>query len=219
MPTFRPTPDLDMHYEVDDFTARGVGPGRHLDAARQRRERAGVVRLGPGLARQYKVVRPDMRGFGASTPMARDFRGRLPTHHRRFRPTHRRPGRQPLPHLGAPRSAGRWHGLSPRDARAVDLTVVGTPPPLRAGAAERVTRTERGLRTRRMGPGRVKQWAAGSAAISARRRRVVDPLHGPHSGFDPDRLYANHRLRRRPPSENTLPHPRYHDRRQRARLG
>jgi pimeloyl-ACP methyl ester carboxylesterase len=42
----------------------------------QRRKRRRVVRLGAASARRFRIVRPDMRGFGESTPMPRDFRGR-----------------------------------------------------------------------------------------------------------------------------------------------
>src|SRR5271156_4516834 len=50
---------------------------------------------------------------------------------------------------------------------------------------------------------------------------MVDPVHERHLGLAPDRLYANDRLRRHPRrfAENTPPHPRYHHRRQRTRLG
>ena len=62
-----------MHYQVDDF----ADPWRTPDTILMLHGNAesGLAWYGwvPALARQYKVVRPDMRGFGASTPMPRDF--------------------------------------------------------------------------------------------------------------------------------------------------
>src|SRR5258707_705979 len=73
MPTFRPTPDLVMHYESDDFT----DPWRQSDTILLLHGNAesGLAWYGwvPALARHYRVVRPDMRGFGQSTPMPRDY--------------------------------------------------------------------------------------------------------------------------------------------------
>src|SRR5438105_8628944 len=73
MPTFRPTPDLDMHYEVDDFTDPWRRPETIL--LLHGNAESGLAWYGwvPALARHYRVVRPDMRGFGQSTPMPRDY--------------------------------------------------------------------------------------------------------------------------------------------------
>ena len=69
MPTFRPTPDLVMHYEVDDFTDPWRQPETIL--LLHGNAESGLAWYGwvPALARHYRVVRPDMRGFGQSTPM------------------------------------------------------------------------------------------------------------------------------------------------------
>ena len=73
MPRQRVAPDLEMHYEIDDFT----DPWRESDAILllHGNNESNLAWYGwaPHLARKYKVVRPDMRGFGTSTPMARDF--------------------------------------------------------------------------------------------------------------------------------------------------
>ena len=73
MPTTRVAPDLDMHYLIDDYT----DPWREKEtvlllhgAAESGRVWFGWV---PHLARHFRVVRPDLRGFADSTPMARDF--------------------------------------------------------------------------------------------------------------------------------------------------
>src|SRR5205085_6342331 len=73
MPTFRPTPDLNLHYEVDDFTDPWHRPDTILML--HGNAESGLAWYGwvPALARQYRVVRPDMRGFGQSTPMPRDY--------------------------------------------------------------------------------------------------------------------------------------------------
>src|SRR4030095_13765545 len=77
MPTFAASPDLQMHYLVDDFTDPWTKPEiillLHGNAESGLAWHAWV----PVLARRFRVVRPDMRGYGASTPMARDFKWTL----------------------------------------------------------------------------------------------------------------------------------------------
>lgn len=72
MPTFKPTADLEMFYQVDDFTnpwdTRETVLLMHGNAENLDAWYAWI----PHLARHYRVVRADMRGFGRSTPMARD---------------------------------------------------------------------------------------------------------------------------------------------------
>ena len=139
MPIFRPTPDLDMYYEVDDFTDPWRTPETVLllhGNAESGQAWNGWV---PTLARRYKVVRPDMRGFGRSSVMPRDFSWTLDViidDYARL-----------MDHLGIARFhlVGAKIGgtiarafAARRPERVATLTVVGTPPPLRAGAAERV---------------------------------------------------------------------------------
>jgi 3-oxoadipate enol-lactonase len=73
MPTTRIEPGLDMHYRVDDFT----DPWREAEAVLMihGNHEGGMSWNGwaPYLARHYKVIRPDTRGFADSTPMPRDF--------------------------------------------------------------------------------------------------------------------------------------------------
>jgi len=63
---------FDMHYEIDNF----VEPWRKPETILMLHgiAESGVVwyRWVPHLARHYALVRPDMRGFGASTPMPSD---------------------------------------------------------------------------------------------------------------------------------------------------
>lgn len=72
MPTVKITPDLDMHYEIDDF----ADPWREHETILllHGNGESGAVWYGwvPHFARELRVVRPDMRGFGRSTPMPRN---------------------------------------------------------------------------------------------------------------------------------------------------
>ncbi len=67
------SPGLDMHYRVDDCTDPWTQPETIL--LLHGCAESGIVWYGwmPHLARRYRVVRPDMRGFGESSPMPRDF--------------------------------------------------------------------------------------------------------------------------------------------------
>jgi 3-oxoadipate enol-lactonase len=73
MPSLHVSAGLDMHYVVDDFT----DPWRKSETILflHGNNESGAAWYGwvPHLARNYRVVRPDMRGFGASTPMPREF--------------------------------------------------------------------------------------------------------------------------------------------------
>jgi 3-oxoadipate enol-lactonase len=139
MPIFRPTDDLEMHYEVDDFTDPWRPPETILLLHGNAESGEAWYGWVPSLARRCRVVRPDMRGFGASTPMARDFPWSLDRIIDDFA--------RLMDHLGIDRFhlVGAKIGgtiarafAARRPERIKSLTVVGTPPPLRAGAAERV---------------------------------------------------------------------------------
>ena len=73
MPSLRVAPDLDMHDRVDDFTDPWRESAAILLLHGNNESAAAWYGWIPRLARHYKVVRPDMRGFGDSTPMAREF--------------------------------------------------------------------------------------------------------------------------------------------------
>jgi 3-oxoadipate enol-lactonase len=155
MPTFRPTPDLTMHYEIDDFTS----PWRAREAILMLHGNAesGAAWYGwvPLLARRYRVVRPDMRGFGASTPMPDEYPwtldGLIDDFTRlmdmleisRF-------------HLVGAKIGGTVARAfaARRPQRIISLTVVGTPPPMREGAAERAPEIAHEFETRG-----VEHWA------------------------------------------------------------
>jgi 3-oxoadipate enol-lactonase len=139
MPEFRPSSDLNMHYRVDDFT----DPWRQSQTILLLHGNAesGLAWYAwvPKLARHYRLVRPDMRGFGESTAMPRDYLWTLDRLVEDFCLL--------MDHLGITRFhlVGAKIGgtiarafAARRPERLITLTVVGTPPPLRAGAAERV---------------------------------------------------------------------------------
>src|SRR5689334_18917077 len=73
MPSLRVAPDLEMRYRIDEYTDPWREP--HTVLMLHGNNESGAAWYGwvPHLARDYRIVRPDMRGFGESTPMARDF--------------------------------------------------------------------------------------------------------------------------------------------------
>ena len=73
MPTLHIPPSLDLHYQVDDYTDPWRTPGTILLLHGNAESSAAWYAWVPPLAQRYRVVRPDMRGFGASTPMPREF--------------------------------------------------------------------------------------------------------------------------------------------------
>ncbi len=73
MPAFRVDADLVMHYRVDDYTDPWRKSPAVLLLHGNAESGAAWFAWVPHLARDFRVVRPDMRGFGQSTPMARDY--------------------------------------------------------------------------------------------------------------------------------------------------
>jgi 3-oxoadipate enol-lactonase len=139
MPNFRPTPDLDMHYRVDDFTDPWRTPETILLLHGNAESGLAWYAWVPKLARHYRVVRPDMRGFGSSTPMQAGHPWTLDRLVEDFC--------QLMDHLEIPRFhlvAAKIGGTiarafaARRPDRVITLTVVGTPPPFRVGVAEHV---------------------------------------------------------------------------------
>ena len=137
MPNFRPSADLDMHYEDDTFTDPWTRPETILLLHGNAESGLAWWAWVPALARHYRVVRPDMRGFGQSTAMPRDYPWTLDRLIEDFCLL--------MDHLGIDRFhlVGAKIGgtvarafAARRPERVKTLTVVGTPPPLRPGAAE-----------------------------------------------------------------------------------
>jgi 3-oxoadipate enol-lactonase len=139
MPSFRPSADLDMHYVIDDFTAPWSMPQTILMLHGNAESGLAWYAWVPKLARQYRVVRPDMRGFGASTPMPRDYPWTLDRLIEDFCALMDQLGVARFHLVGAKIGGTIARAFAARRAeRLITLTVVGTPPPLRVGAAERV---------------------------------------------------------------------------------
>ncbi len=155
MPSFRPTPDLDMHYRIDDFTDPWRAPETILLLHGNAESGEAWYAWVPHLARRYRLIRPDMRGFGLSTPMPADFQWTLDLLIEDFV--------RLMDHLGIARChlVGAKIGgtiarafAARRPQRIVTLTVVGSPPPWRRGAAERAPELAEEFRTKG-----VEHWA------------------------------------------------------------
>jgi 3-oxoadipate enol-lactonase len=173
MPTFRPSPDLEMHYVIDDFTDPWTKPDTILLLHGNAESGLAWWAWVPHLARHYRVVRPDMRGFGQSTAMPRDYPWTLDRLVEDFTLL--------MDHLGIDRFhlVGAKIGgtvarafAARRPERVRTLTVVGTPPPLRPGAAEHAPEVIRELETNG-----VEHWA---------RQNMANRLGSafPPEGFD-----------------------------------
>jgi 3-oxoadipate enol-lactonase len=68
MPTALLPPDLRIHYEIDDFTDPWTTPDVVLMMHGNLESSAAWYAWVPVLARHFRVIRPDMRGYGQSTP-------------------------------------------------------------------------------------------------------------------------------------------------------
>jgi pimeloyl-ACP methyl ester carboxylesterase len=132
-------PDLDLNYVVDDYTDPWREPGTILMLHGNAESSAAWYAWVPQLARRYHVVRPDMRGFGASTPMPRDFPWTLDVIIDDYCRLVDVLGIERFHLVGAKIGGTIARAFAARrPARVRTLTVVGTPPPLRAAAEERV---------------------------------------------------------------------------------
>ena len=133
MPVFK-SADLEMHYVVDDFTDPWTKPETILLLHGNAESAMAWYAWVPHLARRFSVVRPDRRGFGASTPMPRDFEWSLDLlidDHIRL-----------MDALGIERFhlvGAKWGGTlarvfaARRPDRVKTLTVIGTPAAARPG--------------------------------------------------------------------------------------
>ena len=148
MPSFRPTADLDMHYRVDDFTDPWRDPQAILMLHGNAESGIAWYAWVPKLARQYRVVRPDMRGFGESTAMPAEYPWTLDRLAEDFCLLLDQLGIARCHLVGAKIGGTIARAFAARrPERFITLTVVGTPPPLRPGAAERVPELIRDFQT------------------------------------------------------------------------
>src|SRR5947209_702033 len=143
MPTFETSPGVHLHYLVDDFTEPWRQPATivllHGNAESSQAWYAWV----PLLARRFRVVRPDMRGYGASTPMPRDFAWTLDVIVGDYARLMDSLGGQPFHLVGAKIGGVIARAFAARRPERVTWrTVIGSPPPLRKGAERSPALTE-----------------------------------------------------------------------------
>ena len=139
MKIFRPSPEVEIHYRVDDYT----DPWRKPEAVLLLHGNAesGLAWYGwvPHLARHFRVVRPDMRGHGASTPMPRDFPWTLDVIIDDFVGIMDALDVERFHIVGAKLGGTVARAFAARrPERVLTLTVIGAPPPFRKDAAARI---------------------------------------------------------------------------------
>jgi pimeloyl-ACP methyl ester carboxylesterase len=128
---------INMHYEVDDYTDPWKKPEAVLMMHGNLECSASWYAWVPVLARHFKVVRPDMRGYGQSTPpVPADYPWTIDTPIDDFIALMDLLGIEKF-HLIAAKIGGfiarRFAACCPE--RVLSLTVIGTPPPIYDTAA------------------------------------------------------------------------------------
>ena len=143
MPTLSVTPRAELFYQVDDYTDPWRKPETILLCHGNNESHRAWYGWVPHLARHYKVVRPDMRGFGDSTPMARDFPWTLDIVINDYLALMDHMGIERFHLVGAKIGGVINRAFAARHPNRVHtLTVVGSPPPIRADAATRAARVK-----------------------------------------------------------------------------
>ncbi len=128
MPLIRTAPDLQTHYRIDDFTDPWTqAPWIVLMHGVAETSDAWFAWI-PHLARRYRVLRFDVRGFGDSTPMPRDHAWSLDRIGDDLRSLTSQLGIARY-HLVAAKVGGTMalHFASSRPPELQSLTVLGTP--------------------------------------------------------------------------------------------
>ncbi len=124
-----------MHYTVDDYTDPWRTPETILMLHGNAESGAAWYRWVPQLARRFWVVRPDMRGFGASTPMQRDFDWTIDGLIADYIQLMDTLGIERVHLVGAKLGGTIARSFAARKPdRVLTLTVIGTPRPDRPGA-------------------------------------------------------------------------------------
>lgn len=146
MPVMRVSPDLAMHYVIDDYTDPWREPETVLLVHGNNESGRAWYGWIPHLAGRYRVVRPDLRGFGQTTPMARDYPWSLDAVIDDFVGLLDGLGIERV-HLVGAKIGGVITRVfaARRPERIHTLTVVGSPPPVRLDLdtiAERVREVE-----------------------------------------------------------------------------
>jgi 3-oxoadipate enol-lactonase len=155
MPELRLDDGCLLHYTIDDYS----DPWRETESILLLHGlgESGAVWFGwvPQLVRQLRVIRPDMRGFGASTPMPAGFAWSVERLVADFIALIDTLGCARVHLVGAKLAGTVARALAARHPERVrTLTIVGSPPPLWPGRAERLPALIAELR--RLG---VAQWA------------------------------------------------------------
>ncbi|MGE0800828.1 MAG: alpha/beta fold hydrolase [Lautropia sp.] len=139
MPIYRTTPAADIHYRVDDFTAPWSSPETILLLHGNAESHAAWYAWIPELAGEFRIVRPDLRGHGDSTPMPRDFPWTLDILIGDLAGLLDSLGIERCHVVGAKLGGTIARAFAARRAdRVATLTVLGSPPPWREGAAARI---------------------------------------------------------------------------------
>lgn len=137
MPTLRIPPDFDLHYLVDDYTAPWSKPETILLLHGNAESGAAWYGWVPHLGRRFHLVRPDMRGYGASTPMPRDYPWTLDAIIDDYVRLMDTLGIARFHLLGAKIGGTIARAFAARHShRVLTLTVIGTPPPFRVVDAQ-----------------------------------------------------------------------------------
>ena len=135
MSTFETSPGAHLHYLVDNFTAPWTEPETILLLHGNAESSLAWYAWAPLLAQRFRVVRPDMRGYGASTPMPRDFAWTLDVIIDDYARLIDALGVQRFHLVGAKIGGVIARAFAARRPERVrTLTVIGSPPPLRQGA-------------------------------------------------------------------------------------
>lgn len=147
MPTLRVAPDLDLHYRIDDYTDPWTKPPSVLMLHGLAESGEAWFAWVPHLARRFRVVRPDMRGFGQSTSMPEDHPWNLDRVVDDFMALMDHLGERTF-HLVAAKIGGTVaRRLAARyPDRVMTLTVAGTPPPYRDTVAARAEAWSKDIR-------------------------------------------------------------------------
>jgi len=138
MPTHRVAPDLDMFYLVDDYTDPWKPPETVLMLHGLAESCAAWFAWVPHLARHFRVVRPDLRGFGDSTAMPVDYPWDMNRVVDDVMALMDKLGIARFHLVAAKIGGSAARRLAARfPDRVITLTVAGTPPPFRDTVAAR----------------------------------------------------------------------------------
>lgn len=136
MPFATTAPGIQLFYTVDDFTDPWTQPEAVLMLHGNLENHQAWYAWVPLLARHYKVIRPDMRGYGQSTPVPEDYPWTVDTPIDDFIALMDQLGIRKF-HLIAAKIGGfiaRRFAARCAD-RVLSLTLIGTPPPIYDTAA------------------------------------------------------------------------------------